>query len=202
MVTQFIISHVERARQQLLNGRGDLALKYLVELDIYPDNLGEGKLPGARDNDIDFWKGIAYETLGNDREAARRFMLATKGNSVPGQAIFYNDPQPDKIFYQGKACEKIGDTARSRQIFEGLIRYGKEHIDDKVRIDYFAVSLPDLLVFDQDLDLKNRIHCHYVTGLGYLGLGDNILAAQHLEEVIRMNVNHQGALAHLNRTDL
>ena len=39
-------------------------------------------------------------------------------------------------------------------------------------MDYFAVSLPDFLVFDEDLQRRNRIHCHYMMALGLLGLGE------------------------------
>ena len=41
-------------------------------------------------------------------------------------------------------------------------------------MDYFAVSLPDFLVFDDDLNGRNRIHCQYMAALGYLGLGESI----------------------------
>ena len=34
-----------------------------------------------------------------------------------------------------------------------------------VKIDYFAVSLPDLLVWEQDLDERNDAFCDYVNGL-------------------------------------
>ena len=40
---------------------------------------------------------------------------------------------------------------------------------DEVKIDYFAVSLPDLVIFDDDLNKRNKIHCLYMEGLGYLG---------------------------------
>ena len=34
-----------------------------------------------------------------------------------------------------------------------------------VKIDYFAVSLPDLLVREQNLDERNDAFCDYVNGL-------------------------------------
>ena len=40
-------------------------------------------------------------------------------------------------------------------------------------MDYFAVSLPDLLIWDDSLDEKNRIHCLRMMRLGYEGLGDS-----------------------------
>ena len=62
---------------------------------------------------------------------------------------------------------KFEDEAKKR--FNKLINYGEEHLFDNVKIDYFAVSLPNLLIFDQDLSKLNSINCYYLIGLGYLG---------------------------------
>jgi hypothetical protein len=43
-------------------------------------------------------------------------------------------------------------------------------MDDEVKIDYFAVSLPNLLIFEDDLKARNQVHCYFLQGLGYLGL--------------------------------
>jgi len=59
-------------------------------------------------------------------------------------------------------------------------------------MDYFAVSLPDFLVFDVDLNERNRTHCHYMLGLGYLGLGDQAAAREHFEAVLAADANHLG----------
>ena len=45
---------------------------------------------------------------------------------------------------------RIRDEAQA--IFQKLVDYGQNHMDDDVKIDYFAISLPDFLVFDEDLD--------------------------------------------------
>ena len=113
------------------------------------------------------------------------------------QAIFYNDPQPDKIVYQGLAWLKLNDPAKAKAIFERFIQFGEQHLNDPIKIDYFAVSLPDLLVFDQDLSLKNTIHCQYLIALGNLGLGNYTAAENELKEVLRKEINHQGADTHL-----
>ncbi len=41
----------------------------------------------------------------------RVFQKATQGLSEPVQAIYYNDQQPDKIFYQELAWKKLGNHA-------------------------------------------------------------------------------------------
>ena len=50
-------------------------------------------------------------------------------------------------------------------------------------MDYFAVSLPDLLIWEDYLDTKNLIHCKYVLALGYYGMGDKVHAERYLKEV-------------------
>lgn len=73
---------------------------------------------------------------------------------------------------------------------------------DKCRIDYFAVSLPDLAIWDDDLNKRNKIYCNYVMGLGFLGLNDLTKATEFLREVKNLDVNHQGGQIHLNLCEL
>ena len=133
-----------------------------------------------------------------EHEARTCFLKATVGISEPIQAIFYNDQQPDKIFYQGLAWIKLNEPQKAENIFNRFIQFGNEHLTDTIQIDYFAVSLPDLLVFDQDLDLKNKLHCLYLIGLGNLGLKKYKEAEQYFNKVLLDDVSHQGATVHLN----
>lgn len=59
-------------------------------------------------------------------------------------------------------------------------------------MDYFAVSLPDLLIWEENLNLRNEIHCKYMLTLGYTGLGDTRHAERYAKEVAALSVNHQG----------
>jgi len=110
--------------------------------------------------------------------------------------MYYNDQPPDMIFYQGLAHQKLGRPAEAKQIFNKLIGYGREHHADEIKMDYFAVSLPDFLVFDEGLNHRNQIHCHYMMALGYLGLEDSVSAQQHFSQVLALDANHLGAAIH------
>jgi Tfp pilus assembly protein PilF len=107
--------------------------------------------------------------------------------------MYYNDAKPDKIFYAALCYRKLGQEDRARGLFHKLINYGKQHLYDHVTMDYFAVSLPDLLIWDGDLDESNRIHCLYMLALGYFGLGDAAHGERYLAEVEQLDNNHQGA---------
>ena len=84
----------------------------------------------------------------------------------------------------------------ARASFLKLIDYGIQHLEDRVSFDYFAVSLPDFLVFDEDLNKRNRIHCHYMMALGYLGSGDLEKAEVNFQAALQLNAYHAGAVLH------
>ena len=189
---QYQISRVELAKQALTRRDFEGAVRLLSECLDYPHHLGEGKLYGAQENDFQYLLGLAYEGMGNVETARKYWEEATKGPQEPAAAMYYNDAKPDKIFYQGLALYKLGREGEAHGRFYRLINYGKQHIFEKQIMDYFAVSLPDLLIWEDSLDMKNLIHCKYMLALGYLGLGDNEHAQKYLAEVEALDNNHQG----------
>ena len=189
---QYQICRVELAKQALTRRDFKGAVRLLSECLDYPHHLGEGKLYGAQENDFHYLLGLAYEGMGDMEKARKYWEEATKGPQEPAAAMYYNDAKPDKIFYQGLALYKLGREGEAHGRFYRLINYGKQHIFEKQIMDYFAVSLPDLLIWEDSLDTKNLIHCKYMLALGYLGLGDNEHAQKYLAEVEALDNNHQG----------
>lgn len=195
---QYLYSLVEMAKENILTAQYQKAIRLLEQAQVYPHNLGEGKLFGTKENDIFYWLGIAHERLSHIKEAEACFNRATEGQAAPAAAMFYNDQQPDKILYQGLAWKKLGDHKKADKIFAGLIEYGNSHLNDEIKIDYFAVSLPDLLIFEDGLDLRHQAHCYYMMGLGYLGSGRKEEATACLEKVLTHDNMHFGASTHLS----
>jgi hypothetical protein len=58
------------------------------------------------------------------------------------------------------------------------------------KIDYFATSLPDLLLFDDDLRERNRIESLLLSGLASHGMGDVQSAVSQLEQVVVSDPNY------------
>ncbi|WCT14872.1 tetratricopeptide repeat protein [Mucilaginibacter jinjuensis] len=201
VVGQYLLCLIELAKQEISNENFEQAVSYLIAAQQYPENLGEGKLYGVPENDINYLLGCTYEGMQRNELAKEKFVAATIGNSEPVQAIYYNDAQPDKILYQALAWQKLGELDRANAIFNRFIEFGEKHLHDDVKIDYFAVSLPDMLVFDVDINRRNVIFCNYLIGLGYLGLGDVEKGKGKLQKVLAMDINHQGAALHLAMVD-
>ena len=193
---QYLLSHIQIATKALRKNEYEKALHHLQSALSYPQNLGEGKLHGARDNDIYYWMGCANNGLGRSGESINCWEKAAKGQVTISQPLFYNDHQPEKVLYQGLALLKLKRDEEAEEIFNRLVRHGKEHMSDNFKIDYFAVSLPDLLIWDEDLEMRNRAHCQYLIGLGELGLGNLGNSIQMFNKVLGSDRYHLGAIFH------
>lgn len=194
---QYQLCRVELAKDSIQKENFDHAISLLEECLIYPHHLGEGKLHGAQENDFLYWLGCIYERLGQTDRAKVYWKMAIEGNQEPAAAIFYNDQKPDKIYYQGLALLKLGRDEEAKGRFNKLIDFGEKHLNETIKLDYFAVSLPDLLIWEDDLTYRNKIHCHYMMGLGCLGLNEKERAKEHLQQAAQMDINHQGVQIHL-----
>ena len=208
---QYQTARVERAKEiivksEKLKVKNEEALALLEECLVYPHHLGEGKLYGAQENDFYYLMGCAYEKKGDMEKARDCWLKATEGPTEPAAAMYYNDAKPDKIFYAGLAYRKLACStsneeeksrynAKANGTFYRLITYGEKHLFDSVKMDYFAVSLPDLLIWEGDLQENNTIHCKYMMALGYYGIGNETKALRYLDEAEALNVNHQGIQA-------
>lgn len=197
---QYQICRVELAKRALAAGDNERAAELLRQCLEYPHNLGEGKLHGAQENDFLYLLGCAMSALGDKESARECWEKATHGPQEPAAAMYYNDAKPDKIFYQGLALLRLGRRDEANGRFNSLVNFGRDHIFEPQVMDYFAVSLPDLLIWEDSLDRRNRIHCLYMLALGFYGLGDTEHSRRYLNELMAADRNHQGAQAMLTLT--
>lgn len=193
VTSQYATSLIQMARAHIRHGEYDRAILCLTRARSYPHNLGEGKLLTVPENDVFYYLGLAYELRGDHLTARQYYEAAAKGSFEFASPKYYNDQPPESIFYQGLSRAKLGEYDLARSIFERLIAYGQAHLHDEVTMDYFAVSLPNFLVFEDDLSLRNHIHCQYLIALGHLGLGDHETARPYFDDILARDPNHLGA---------
>ena len=198
VTTQYTIALLEMAKECLKKGKEDpkeyeKAEELLRRALVYPENLGEGKLEGTKDNHLYYHLGLALEAQGKNDEARKCFEKATIGTDEPAGAMYYNDQPADMILYQGLAFEKLGKTREAKSRFYRLIDYGEQHLNDEGKIEYFAVSLPDFLIFDEDYTKKNRAHCCYLMALGNIGLQNREKAKEFLKDALTIEPSHMMA---------
>ena len=195
--TQYTTALVGMAKRALAEKNYEEAEELLEKALVYPENLGEGKLEGTKDNHINYYLAVAKAALGKEACAEELLEKATTGTDEPAGMMFYYDQPADMIMYQGMALEKLKKSTPSKSRFQKLISYGEAHIYDEVKMDYFAVSYPDLQIFEEDLTRKNQAHCYYLMGLGNLGLKNMEKAAQYFKDTLKLDPHHLNARIYL-----
>lgn len=101
---------------------------------------------------------------------------------------------PMLFYYRGAYLLKLGRADEAKEAFacfNKLMDYGERHLNDKVKNDFFAVSLPDFLIFEDDMDRRNKAHCYYLMGLANIGLGNPEAAVKDFDKALEYDFNHQ-----------
>ncbi|MFG0251574.1 MAG: DUF5107 domain-containing protein, partial [Phycisphaerales bacterium JB038] len=190
---QYVFALTRLAEQALGEARYEEAIELLERTEPWPESLGEGKLASVQQNDIQYLRGVAYHGLGDNERASALFRQASEGPAEPASAMFYNDQPPEMIYFQGLSLRALGHTDEAKDRFERLLEYGTQHLQDAPEIPYFAVSLPDFLVFEPDLKARNELHCQLMMALGLLGLEKRTEARQVFQRVLALDPSHQWA---------
>ena len=188
---QYKIALMTLAREAMQQNDYERAEQLLNQALQYPENLGEGRLEGTKDNDIYYELGVVQEHLNRQDEARKYFELAQIGDNEPAGAMYYYDQPADMILYQALASKKLNQMKQYHTCLNKLQDYGERHLYDQVEDDFFAVSLPDFLIFEDDLTEKNRAHCYYLMGLSNLGAGAYEAAKEDFDRCIALDYNHQ-----------
>lgn len=187
ITAQYVITHVELSKLQADKEEAKALLNQALS---FPENLHEGKLEGNKDNEVHYLLGCLFEQEENHELAAFHWRQATRGMLTASGALYYYDQSPHQLLYKGLALRKLAREMEAERCFDELLEYGREHREDVVGIDYFAVSLPDLQVFTEDLSKRNRIHCHFLIGLGNLGKNNQKEAEEAFRKVLEMDPAH------------
>ena len=69
---------------------------------------------------------------------------------------------------------------------------------DEVSYDYFAVSLPEIEVFQDDIALRNTQYCNYLRALGSIGLGQREKAEALLNEILEKQTDYQSVFPYMD----
>ena len=126
ITTQYTLALVEMAKDRINEKAYEKAIDLLNKALCYPDNLGEGRLEGTKNNHVYYYLGCAYEGLGNEKKEKECFEIASIGTEEPAGMMYYNDQPADMILYQGLAKAKLGKSTEAKARFYKLIDYGKK----------------------------------------------------------------------------
>jgi tetratricopeptide (TPR) repeat protein len=180
---QYVHAHRSLGEAALVSERYADALRHFEDARNFPQNLGEGKHLLTLERDLDYFSGLAAEQLGETLLATRYWCAA----AAPLRAVSIHS------YFQAKALSALGEEQAAHSVLSSLAEFAATQIRTESKIDYFATSLPNLLLFDYDLQKRNRIESSVLSALASDGLGNREKAIRELEEVIRDDRNHQFA---------
>jgi tetratricopeptide (TPR) repeat protein len=138
---------------------------------------------GAREPQINYFLGLAYEALGNKELAIAAFEKSA------GQEI---NRTGFMSYYQGLSLKKTGKAAQSNKIFNALIEDGNNRIKQNEDLDFFAKFGERTY---ENVRLSNAL---LLTGLGYKGLGEKAKASENLQKAVELSVYNLWAEYELN----
>jgi tetratricopeptide (TPR) repeat protein len=186
---QYAWAHFLLGDDLLQSGKPAEALEHFRAARQYPENLGEGKHLLTPENHLDYLEGLAHAVLGSLPESTATFRRAAE----------HRDGYSAMTYYQGMAMRELGEHQSAAQKFRDLFDFASRKMRAEASIDYFATSLPNFLLFEDDLQKSNRVGALYLMGLACLGLGKSEEAEKAFREVLSLDINHLGAQHQLEK---
>lgn len=189
---QHVRTHLALGRRALARGDAPEARARFEAALSSPENLGEAKHLLANQSDIYYWLGTACAAL-QDQAAARKFWLAA--------ATFRGDFQQmstrlfsEMTYYSALAWGRLGRPARMKKLLRALLDYARQLGRGRAGIDYFATSLPTMLLFDEDIQQRQETTALFLQAQALMGLGKTAAAKKLLAKVLQRDPNHAPAL--------
>ncbi len=153
-----------------------------------PRNLGEARHLLANQSDIHYWLGCAREVSGEKQQAKQHCRVAAnfKGDFQEMSVRAFSE----MTFYSALAWEKLGQPAKAKKLLRALLAYAQQLQKSEAKMDYFATSLPTMLIFDDDLQFRQETTALFLQAQARLGLGQAARAKVLVKKVLQRDPNH------------
>ena len=188
---QYVRTRLALGRRELAAGRPAQARPHFeAALDV-PETFGEAKHLLANQSDVHYWLGCAFAAAANGTAARRHWTLAGefRGDFQGMRARVYSE----MAYYSARALERLERKEEAAAMMKGLSEYAEALLTTPAKIDYFATSLPTMLLFEQDLQKSQERNARFMLAQASLMLGDAGQARDWLEQVLREDPNHAAA---------
>jgi tetratricopeptide (TPR) repeat protein len=169
-------------RAALARGDGAGAREQFAAALQSPENLGEARHLLVNPSEVQWWLGEACAAMG-DKAAARshwRTAAEFKGDFQGMSVRTYSE----MTYFSALAMQRLGHRARARATFRALLAHARKLAATPAEIDYFATSLPTMLLFEDDLDRRQRFTARLLEAQARLGLGQKKDAAALLDALL------------------
>jgi tetratricopeptide (TPR) repeat protein len=185
---QHVRTHLALGRRALAadDAPGALAL-FTAALDV-PARLGEDRHPLANASDIHYWLGCAHSALGDAARARAHWLHAAefKGDFQDMSVRAYSE----LTYYSALSLARLGRAAEAKKLLLALAAHARALAKQPARIDYFATSLPTMLLFEDDLSARQKTTALFLEAQALAGLGQKKRARALLAQVLERDPAH------------
>jgi tetratricopeptide (TPR) repeat protein len=171
VVEHWTEAHILRAQTEIRAHHYIEALADLEAAATIPANLPVGIFGDAniREAELAYWTGIAYEGSGDTRKAAESWKRVVASPPPPA-----NRRATAQAYYQALAFQKLGQPEKAQALFQGLLQSGQNELQQRAA-------------------RARAANAHYLAGLGYLGLKDQVQAKAELTQAVQISPDLVGA---------
>ena len=185
---QYERANVLLGREALQRGDAARARASFERAFVLPTNLGEGRHLLVNSSDLHFWLGEACAMAGDRGEARRQWRAAAaiKGDFQGMQVQSFSE----MTAFSARALIRLGRVAQARRLLRALRDHAVALAASPAEIDYFATSLPAMLLFADDLTARQRIRARFLEAQARAGLDEVDAAKALLAEILQLDPNH------------
>ncbi|MGH9694757.1 MAG: DUF5107 domain-containing protein, partial [Bryobacteraceae bacterium] len=97
-------------------------------------------------------------------------------------------------YYSALALRRLGEEEACERLLRKVLAQARQLSRQPARIDYFATSLPTMLLFHEDLEARKNITTALWEAQARFGLGDRKRACPSLSKVLKLDPNHAMAM--------
>lgn len=198
---QHVRTHLALGRAALARQDGAEA-RALFEAALHsPPHLGEARHLLANASDIHYWLGEAGAALGRKSEARQYWQRAAEARGDFQEMSIRSFSE--MTYYSALALCRLGQNREAQVLLEALLQHALELEKAPATVDYFATSLPTMLLFEEDLPARQTTAALFLQAQARLGLGQTKAATRLLKLVLEREPHHAPAadlIAELGRT--
>ena len=156
-----------------------------------PESLGEARHPLANASDVWLALGDACEAAGDRRRARVSWRTAAgfRGDFRQMSVRVLSE----MTFAQALALRRLGKAAMATRLLRSLAAHARRLARESAGVDYFATSLPDLLLFESDRQRRQETRAAFLLAQAELGLGRRAAARRLLRRALARDPSHGGA---------
>jgi len=191
VLSQYVRANLLKGQAALAAGDAGSAIRYFESAWHVPQSLSEAKHLLMNLSMIDYWLGVAYSASGDSTRAERHWARAASQKADFQQMQVQS--VSDMTYWSAQALVRLGLIEEATLLFQQILDYSFVLENAPVKIDYFATSLPALLLFEEDLERRQKISATFLRAQAYAGLGRVEESLSLLEEVLLLDQNHSAA---------